>query len=112
MEFIVELLVDAAILVVLGRLMGSVDIRSYGTAVAVALVIGLLNATAGWILRGVLNVATLFLLGFLVRLVVTTIMIKIADRLFHGFNVRGFLPAFVIAVVMALAGSLVSGLLD
>jgi putative membrane protein len=105
------LLVDAAIIVVMARMMGSVDVRSYGTAVAVALVIGLLNATVGFLLRGILNLFTLFLLGFLVRLFVTAIMLKIADRFFSGFHIRGFGPAFIIAIVLAVVGSLLGRLL-
>ena len=85
MGFILQILVNAAILVLLARIMPTVKIRSYGTAIGVALVIGLLNATIGFLLRLPLNILTLGLLTFLVRLVVTAIVIRITDKFFSGF---------------------------
>ncbi|MEJ5961175.1 phage holin family protein [Pedobacter immunditicola] len=106
MGFILELLINAGVLFLLAYLMPSVTIKNYGTAIVVALVIGILNATVGFLLRIPLNIVTLGLLNFVVRLVVTAVVIKLADKLFSGFEVRGFGSALIIAVVMALVGSL------
>ena len=106
MLFILELLFNAGVLLLLSKYMASVHVRSYGTAVAVAVVIALLNATIGAIIRFPLNLVTLFLLSFLVRLLVTAIMIKIADAFFSGFRVDSFRSALLMAVVLALAGVL------
>jgi putative membrane protein len=111
MHFILQLLLNAAVLVFLARMMPSVIVRNFGTAVGVALVIGLLNTTVGFLLRLPLNIITLGLLGFLVRLIVTAIVIKITDSFFSGFEVRGFGAAFIVACVMALAGTLFDRLL-
>ena len=108
MNFIIELLVNAVILLVLAYMMRSVAIKSFGTAILVALVVGILNATVGILLRLPLNIVTLGLLSFVIRLLVTAIMIKIADKLFSGFIVKGFLPAVIIAVVIAIVGSILS----
>jgi putative membrane protein len=40
-----------------------------------------------------------------VRLIVSAIIIKLVDKLFRGFEIRGFWPALVLALVIALAGS-------
>ena len=101
MNVIIELLLNAAVLFLLANIMPEVKVRSYGTALAVALVVGILNATIGFLL----------LLSFFVRLVVTAFMIRLADKLFRGFEVRTFAAALIIAVVMALAGTLFSYLL-
>jgi len=106
MGFILELLINAVVLFLLAYLMPSVTIKNYGTAIGVALVIGILNATVGFLLRIPLNIVTLGLLNFVVRLVVTAVVIKLADKLFTGFEVKGFGSALIIAVVMALVGSL------
>jgi len=106
MGFILELLINAVVLFLLAYLMPSVTIKNYGTAIGVALVIGILNATVGFLLRIPLNIVTLGLLNFVVRLVVTAVVIKLADKLFIGFEVKGFGSALIIAVVMALVGSL------
>ncbi len=108
MDFIIQLLVNAAILVVLAYMMPSVAIKNFTTALLVALVVGLLNATVGFFLRLPLNIVTLGLLSFVIRLLVTAVMIKIADKLFTGFIVKGFLPAVIIAVVIAIVGSILS----
>jgi putative membrane protein len=111
MNWILQLLINAAILLLASKLMTTVKIRSFGTAVLVALVIGLLNATIGAILRFPLNLFTFFLLSFFVRLIVLAIVIKIADRFFSGFEVASFTTAIILACIMSVAGSLVSYLL-
>lgn len=108
MEFLIQLLVNAGLLVFLSGIMPGIKVKSYGTAVAVALVIGLLNATVGFLMRLPLNILTLGLLSFLVRLFVTAVMIRITDRLFRGFEVASFKAAIILAVAMALAASLVN----
>jgi putative membrane protein len=108
MGFILELLFNALILFLMARYMDKVHVRSYGTAVAVVLVIGILNATIGALLRFPLNLVTFFLLSFIVRLIVTALMIKLADMFFKGFNVRGFTTALIMAVILAVAGTIFS----
>lgn len=108
MNFIVQLLINAAVLFGMTYVLPSVRIKNYTTALLVALVIGLLNATVGILLRFPLNVVTLGLLSFIVHLFVTAVMIKIADLLFEDFEIKGFAPALIIAVVMALVGSMIS----
>ncbi|MEJ7770187.1 MAG: phage holin family protein [Chitinophagaceae bacterium] len=106
MNFLLELLLNAVILLLVARVMPTVKIRSYGTAIAVALVIGILNATIGFLLRLPLNIVTLGLLSFFVRLFVTAIVIRITDKFFKGFEVQNFTAAIILACIMALAGTL------
>ena len=108
MNFILELLFNALVLLLLSRYMESVHVKSYGTAVGVALVVAILNATVGALLRFPLNLVTFFLLGFVVRLLVTAVMIKVADAFFNGFRVDGFRTALIVAVILAVAGVLFS----
>lgn len=110
MGWLLQLLINAAVLVLTARIIPSIKIRSYGTAIMVALVIGLLNATVGFILRLSLNLVTLWLLSFFVRLLVLAIVIKIADKLFDGFEVKSFGAALLLALIMAIVGSVLSWL--
>lgn len=105
MNLILHLLIDAAVIFGLAYVMPQVDVKSFGTALLVAIVLGLLNATIGWVLRGVGNVVTLGLLSFVIRLVVTALLLKLVDRLFSGFTIHGFWPALVIALAVAIAGA-------
>jgi putative membrane protein len=106
MYWILQLLVNAGVLFLMASLIPEVKVRSYGTAVAVALVIGLLNATIGVLIRFPLNLLTLWLLSFFVRLLVTAIVIRITDQLFSGFEVRTFMAALLLAIALAVAGTL------
>lgn len=107
MDFIINLLISAAVLFGMAYILPQVTIKSFMTALWVALLIGLLNATVGFLLRLPLNIVTLGLLSFVVRLFVTALVIKLVDKLVRGFEVKGFWPAVAIAVVLAIASTLV-----
>lgn len=110
MSFIINLLVSAAVILILSYAMSSVHVKSFGTALWVAFLIAIVNATLGWILRGILNLVSFFLLEAIVSLIVTALMIKLVDAFIKNFKVDGFLPALIIAVVTALAVAAVSWL--
>jgi putative membrane protein len=107
MHFIINLLISAVVIFIIAYIMPSVTIKSFGTAIIVAILIGLLNATVGFLIRLPMNILTLGLLSFVVRLIVTAIVIKLVDKLVRGFEVKGFMPALVMAIAMALAGTLI-----
>ncbi len=107
MNLILHLLIDAAIIFGLAYVMPQVDVKSFVTALLVAVVLALLNSTVGWILRGVGNLVTLGLLSFIVRLLVTALLLKLVDRLFSGLTIQGFWPALVIALAVAIAGAVI-----
>ena len=107
MNFLLQLLLDAAIILGMAYVLPTVKIKNFTTALLVALVIAILNVTVGFILRLPLNIVTLGLLSFVIRLVVTALMIKLADILFSDFEIKGFAPALIIAVVMAVVGLVV-----
>lgn len=105
MDFIINLLISAAILFGLAYALPQVHIKSFWTALWVAFLIGLINATVGFLIRLPLNLVTLGLLSFFVRLFVTAIVIKLVDKLVRNFRVDGWWPAFVIAIVLAIAST-------
>ncbi|MNU01256.1 Membrane protein of unknown function [compost metagenome] len=59
------------------------------------------------LIRFPMNVVTLGLISFIVHLIVTALMIKLADKFFDDFEVRGFTPALIIALVMAIVGTFI-----
>ena len=103
MGFIINLLVSAAVILLMAYALSSVHVKSFGTALWVAFLVGILNATIGWILRGVFNLVSFFLLEAIVSLIVTAIVIKIVDMFVSNFKVDGFLPALLIALATAIA---------
>lgn len=112
MNFILLLLLNAGVILLVAKLLPSVVISNYKTAISVAVVIGLLNATVGFLLRLPMNLVTLFLLTFLVRLFVTAIIIKIAAIFFSGFQVKTFTAALILACAMAVTDAIFERLIE
>lgn len=113
MGFLFEILLNAIILILVARVMPKVEVKSFGSAVVVALLIGILNPTVGFLLRGVFHLLTLGIplligLGFIIRLLVTAIIIKLVDVFVTGFKVHGFSASLILAVIMAVAGTILS----
>lgn len=104
MHFLIELLLSAGLLLILSFVLPGVYVKNYLNAIFVVIIIGILNATVGFLIRLPLNILTLGLITFIVRLVVTAIMIKLAGALFKGFSVKGWGPAFLLAIAMAIFG--------
>lgn len=115
-EWLIHLIVDALVLLFAARVMSTVEIKSFGTALIVALLVGILSFLIGWILEFMLNVATLGIfyftgLGFIIRIIVNAIIIEIVDKLHAGFYTKGFLPSLWLAIIIAIAGSIVDAIL-
>jgi putative membrane protein len=106
MGLIVQWLLYAAALLLVSRLVPGFHVSGPGPALLASLVIGLLNATVGFLLKLVTFPLTILTLGIFL-LVINSLMILLASGLVRGFTVRGFLPAFLGAVVLALLGMVI-----
>lgn len=107
MNLILHLLVDAAVIFGLAYVMPQVDVKNFGTAILIAVLLGLLNFFVGWLIRFPLNLVTFFLLTGLVRILVTAILLKLIDRWLTDFTIVGFWPALLIAFAVGVAGTLI-----
>jgi putative membrane protein len=107
MNLILHLLLDAAVIFGLAYLMPQVDVKNFGTALLIAVLLGLLNFFVGWIIRFPLDLVTFFLLSGLVRIIVTALLLKLIDNFLDSFTIAGFWPALVIAIAVAVAGTLI-----
>lgn len=107
MNLILHLLLDAAVIFGLAYFMPQVDVKNFGTAILIAVLLGLLNFVVGWVIRFPLNLVTLFLLTGIVRIIVTAILLKLIDSFLDDFTIVGFWPALVIAIAVAVAGTLI-----
>ena len=106
LKLLAQWLLYAFALLVVSNLVPGFFVRGLGSALAAALVIGLLNATVGFFLKVVTFPLSILTLG-LFLLVINGLMILLASKLVHGFRVNGFWPAFWGAVVLALLGMLI-----
>jgi putative membrane protein len=78
-------------------------------ALIAALVIGLVNATLGLLLKILTFPLTLLTLG-LFWFVINALMLELASSLVRGFQVRGFEAAFLGAIVLSVVSSLLQWL--
>lgn len=104
MNVIVNILVSAVAVLVTGRLLSGVTIDGFGTAVAVAVVLGVVNAVLGpalLVLTLPLNVLTLGLFTF----VIIAGLVMLAAALVPGFKVASFWWALGFAFVLAIVNS-------
>jgi putative membrane protein len=99
-------LLYAIALMVVSRIVPGFDVQGLWPALIASLVIGLLNATVGFFLKIVTFPLSILTLG-LFLLVINALMILLASSIVRGFHVRGFVPAFWGAVVLALLGMLI-----
>ena len=104
-HWIVNWLLSAVSLIIVANVIRGIQVDGFGTALIAAIVIGLVNATIGLVLKIVTFPLTIVTLG-LFWLVINALMLKLAAALVPGFRVAGFLPAFLGAILMTLVSTL------
>lgn len=101
MRLILHWLLSAVALLIVAHLIRGFELRGFGSALIAAVVIGLVNATLGLLLKIIslpLIVLTLGIFWF----VINALMLMFASTFVPGFIVRGFWPAFWGAIVLSL----------
>ena len=111
MGFIINLLVSALVVFGFANILPGVSVKGYGSAVIVAIVIGLLNAIVKPVLKFISIPVTILTLG-LFSFVITAIIILLASAIMgDSFHVDGFWYALLFGVVLAIVNSLVGGMM-
>jgi len=103
MGLLVQWLLSAIALLVVSQIVPGIHVDGLWPALIASLVIGLLNATFGMILKIITFPFSIITLG-LFLLVINGLMLLLASSIVRGFTVRGFVPAFWGAAVLALLG--------
>ena len=109
MSLIVSWLISAASLVIVAKLIPGIEIRGLGSALIAPIVIGLANATIGFILKILTLPLTVLTLG-LFWLVINALMLQLAAALVPGFYVSGFWSAFFGAIILSLVNMVIRSL--
>ncbi len=105
LKLLLHWLVSAIALLIVSQFVHGFQVRGLGPALVAALVIGLLNATLGLLLKIITFPLSILTFG-LFLLVINALMILLASSVVRGFYVSGWGPAFWGAVVLALLGML------
>lgn len=86
---------------IVARFVNGFDIRNLGAALLAAIVIGLVNATLGLLLKILTFPLTLVTFGIF-WFVINAIMLEVAAVFVPGFTIHGFTPAFWGAILLSL----------
>lgn len=100
-QLVLNWVLSAILLLLIAQFLPGFRISGIGSALVAVVVIALVNATFGFVLRIVGFPLTILTLG-LFLLVVNAIVLKLAAAVMPGFSIVGFLPAFVAAILLSL----------
>jgi putative membrane protein len=103
LRLLLHWILSAIALLIVSRLVPGFVVNGLQPALVAALVIGLLNATVGLVLKIITFPISILTLG-LFLLVINGMMILVASSIVPGFKVFGMIPAFWGAVVLAILG--------
>jgi putative membrane protein len=106
MGLLVQWLLYAIALMLVSKIVPGFQVAGLWPALIAALVIGLLNATVGLVLKVLTFPLSILTLG-LFLLVINGLMILLASSIVRGFRVNGFVPAFLGAIVLAVLGMII-----
>lgn len=110
MDILLRWLINALVLIGIAYLVPGIRVASLYAALIAALVLGLVNALIRPILVILTLPITIITLG-LFTLVINAALFYFVSTVVKGFDVRGFWPAFVGALIMWLASWLTNALL-
>tara|TARA_B100001123_G_scaffold418410_1_gene522382 strand:- start:545 stop:880 length:336 start_codon:yes stop_codon:yes gene_type:complete len=105
----VDVLVMSGLLWVLAELLPGVRVKTFGTAMTVALVYGLLNYLLFWLLALIAFIPMLLTLG-LFGLVINAFLLWLTDRLIEDFEISSLGMTFLMALLLT-AGKVLLGVL-
>ncbi len=108
-DLLLHWFISAASLLIVAYLFPGIEVRGFGTALLAPVVIGLINATIGFILKIFTLPLTILTLG-LFWLVINALMLQLAAALVPGFFIAGFWSAFFGAIVLSIVSTVLSAL--
>jgi putative membrane protein len=108
MTVLLTWVINALALLIITYLVPSIHVRSFGTALIVALVLGLINAVLRPALILLTLPVTIVTLGLFI-LVVNALCFWLAASLLKGFEVSGFFGSILYSIVSWLLSALIFG---
>jgi putative membrane protein len=101
MKFILEILLTGLAVLITATILPGVHVAGYLTALVAGILLAIVNATIGLLLRILtfpLNILTLGLISF----IISVFMVLLVSHLMDGFVVNGFFNAALFAIVLSI----------
>src|SRR5438046_8147268 len=105
LRLVINWILSALALLIVAHVVPGFEVSGFRSALIAAVVIGLVNATLGLFLKIITFPLTILTLGIF-WFIINALMLELASALVRGFEVRGFGPAFIGAIVLALVNML------
>jgi len=108
MELLLSWLVLSLAVWVTDAVLPGFHVKSFGSAILVAAIFGILNFLLGWLLFAVFTVVTLgiaWLLAFITRWIINAILLVLTDKLTDHLKIDSFGWALGGALMMSLVGT-------
>jgi putative membrane protein len=109
MRLLLRWLINAVSLLIVAHFVRGFEVRSLTAALLAALIIGLVNATLGTVLKILTFPLTILTLG-LFLIVINALMLKLAAAITPGFVVRDWTAALLGAVLLAIMSGILNWL--
>ena len=101
LRLVIDVLVTGGLLYALAAVLPGVRLKSYATAVIVALVYGLLNYFLFWLIALIAFIPMMLSLG-LIGLVINAFLLWVTDKLIDDFEIDSVRPTLIMAVLLTV----------
>lgn len=110
--WIIHWLLSAVALLIVANILPGIEVDSFGSACAAALIIGLAGATIGVVLKIILLPFVILTLGLLgvFYFVINGMMLKLASAFVPGFRVNGCMTAIFGSILLSVIDFLLNRL--
>ncbi len=109
MKILIHWFLSAVAVWLVSEIVPGFQVDSLGAALLAAIVIGLVNATLGIVLKVLTFPFTVVTLG-LIWLIINGLMLLVAAKLVPGFAISGFMAAFFGAIVLSIVNMVLRAL--
>lgn len=99
MRYLIHWFLSGAALLIVAAIVPGIQVEGFGAALLAALVIGLVSATIGLVLKVILLPFIIITLG-IVYFLINGLMLKLASEFVPGFRVNGCLPAVLGSILL------------
>ena len=99
--WILHWIISGAALFIVAKVLPGIQVDSFGAALIAALVIGLVSATVGLILKILLLPFIILTLG-IVYFLINGLMLKVASDIVPGFRVNGCFTAVIGSILLTI----------
>lgn len=110
MSLILQIIISSIAVYFTAWLLPGISVKGFGSAVLVAIVLGILNAILKPVLQFLSFPITVLTLG-LFLLVINTVIILIAGAIVNNFHVENFWWALLFSIIMSIVVSVLESLI-